>query len=199
MHAYQRRTRRKYVRVGSYAASMPRKVPRRYARKRHRFRSMSEGKKRGLIYMQCVGTRRASKSCGRDLMQPAASKTRSHCHGTCWLAKPNHLHHRCNSTPGANCAKTVTVRLAQATAITAKPRCPDMVHRTSALAWRLLSSPSTFPTSATQLAATVPALRMFQPTGCSIEGVDAYASIFLSQHSQRCAAHACAERRAVRL
>ncbi|CAD7726130.1 hypothetical protein LMG31884_39240 [Xanthomonas hydrangeae] len=31
LHAYRRGTRRKHVRVGSYAASMPRKIPRRHA------------------------------------------------------------------------------------------------------------------------------------------------------------------------
>ncbi|APR12190.1 hypothetical protein BI312_17745 [Xanthomonas citri pv. citri] len=36
LHAYQRGTRRKYVRVGSGAASMPLKVPHRCARKHHR-------------------------------------------------------------------------------------------------------------------------------------------------------------------
>ncbi|PPU35884.1 hypothetical protein XcyCFBP4188_21040 [Xanthomonas hortorum pv. cynarae] len=44
MHAYWRGTRRKYVRVGSSAASMPHKVPRRYARKHLRLSSATDGK-----------------------------------------------------------------------------------------------------------------------------------------------------------
>ncbi|PPT69533.1 hypothetical protein XarbCFBP8142_08310 [Xanthomonas arboricola] len=43
LHAYRRGTRRKYVRVGAYAASMPHKVPCRYARK-HRVVPVSAGK-----------------------------------------------------------------------------------------------------------------------------------------------------------
>ena len=42
LHACQRRTRRKYVRVGSGAASMPLKVPRRHACKHHRLLSVAE-------------------------------------------------------------------------------------------------------------------------------------------------------------
>ncbi|CAD0307369.1 hypothetical protein CFBP2533_07920 [Xanthomonas hortorum pv. pelargonii] len=62
LHAYQRGTRRKYVRVGSYAASMPRKVPRRYARKRHRFRSMSKGKTGSDVHAVCW-----NKACQQKL------------------------------------------------------------------------------------------------------------------------------------
>ncbi|MBB3812429.1 hypothetical protein FHY13_000735 [Xanthomonas arboricola] len=42
LHAYRRGTRRKYVRVGSGAASMPLKVPHRHARKHHRLLSVAE-------------------------------------------------------------------------------------------------------------------------------------------------------------
>ncbi|PPT42567.1 hypothetical protein XarjCFBP7653_03160 [Xanthomonas arboricola] len=42
MHAYRRGTRRKYVLVGSGAASMPLKVPHRHARKHRRLLSVAE-------------------------------------------------------------------------------------------------------------------------------------------------------------
>ncbi|SOU08132.1 hypothetical protein LMG19144_03202 [Xanthomonas arboricola pv. fragariae] len=42
LRAYRRRTRRKYVHVGSGAASMPLKVPRRHPRKHHRLLSVAE-------------------------------------------------------------------------------------------------------------------------------------------------------------
>ncbi|PPT49533.1 hypothetical protein XarjCFBP1022_05135 [Xanthomonas arboricola] len=46
LHACRRGTRRKYVHVGSYAASVPHKVPRRHARKHHRLVSGCLQKKR---------------------------------------------------------------------------------------------------------------------------------------------------------
>ncbi|APO95076.1 hypothetical protein BI313_11100 [Xanthomonas vesicatoria] len=45
LRAYRRGTRRKYVHVGSGAASMPLKVPRRHARKHHRLQPATEGKR----------------------------------------------------------------------------------------------------------------------------------------------------------
>ncbi|AZB52638.1 hypothetical protein FPL06_06725 [Xanthomonas citri pv. glycines] len=42
MHAYRPGTRREYVHVGSGAASMPLKVPHRYASKHHRLLSAAE-------------------------------------------------------------------------------------------------------------------------------------------------------------
>ncbi|PPU52651.1 hypothetical protein XarbCFBP6827_14625 [Xanthomonas arboricola] len=44
LHAYRCGTRRKYVHVGSGAASMPLKVPRRHPRKHHRSLSATERK-----------------------------------------------------------------------------------------------------------------------------------------------------------
>ncbi|QNM59968.1 hypothetical protein XHV734_1142 [Xanthomonas hortorum pv. vitians] len=50
--AHHRGTRRKYVRVGSYAASMPRKVPRRWAgkdRSRWSVCTVTSGARRALV------------------------------------------------------------------------------------------------------------------------------------------------------
>ncbi len=55
LHAYRRGTRRKYVRVGSGAASMPLKVPHRYARKHHRLLSVAETKAKGSL--RCTSSR----------------------------------------------------------------------------------------------------------------------------------------------
>ncbi|APP78358.1 hypothetical protein E1J23_17900 [Xanthomonas gardneri] len=43
LHAHRRGTRRKYVPVGAYAASLPHKVPRGHARKHHRLLSVAVG------------------------------------------------------------------------------------------------------------------------------------------------------------
>ncbi len=58
LHAYRRGTRRKYVHVGSGAASMPLKVPHRYPRKHHRFSSTAERKS---------GIRSGDRASGRSL------------------------------------------------------------------------------------------------------------------------------------
>ncbi|MBB3842521.1 hypothetical protein FHT13_000084 [Xanthomonas arboricola] len=58
LHACRHGTRRKYVRVGSGAASMPLQVPRRYARRHHRFSSTAERKS---------GTRSGDRASGRSL------------------------------------------------------------------------------------------------------------------------------------
>ncbi|MEQ7895875.1 hypothetical protein ABQV12_17890, partial [Xanthomonas arboricola] len=57
-HAYRRGTRRKYVHVGSGAASMPLKVPRRHARKHHRLLSVAESNAGGL--QGCRGLNRTA-------------------------------------------------------------------------------------------------------------------------------------------
>ncbi|SUZ27479.1 hypothetical protein CPBF424_12650 [Xanthomonas euroxanthea] len=53
--AYRRGTRRKYVHVGSGAASMPLKVPHRYARKHHQLLSVAETKAKGSL--RCTSSR----------------------------------------------------------------------------------------------------------------------------------------------
>ncbi|NJC43593.1 UNVERIFIED_ORG: hypothetical protein FHT06_000832 [Xanthomonas campestris] len=55
LHAYRRGTRRKYVLVGSGAASMPLKVPRRHPRKHHRLLSVAERNAEGLLGRRCFG------------------------------------------------------------------------------------------------------------------------------------------------
>ncbi|PPU06311.1 hypothetical protein XarjCFBP7645_17415 [Xanthomonas arboricola] len=54
LHAYRCGTRRKYVPVGSGAASMP-KVPRRHARKHHRLLSVAERNAEGLVICRSFG------------------------------------------------------------------------------------------------------------------------------------------------
>ncbi|PPT83833.1 hypothetical protein XarbCFBP8149_19725 [Xanthomonas arboricola] len=55
LHAYRRGTRRKYVHVGSGAASMPLKVPRRHPRKHHRLFSVAERNAEGLVVCKSFG------------------------------------------------------------------------------------------------------------------------------------------------
>ncbi|APP75245.1 hypothetical protein BJD12_08275 [Xanthomonas vesicatoria ATCC 35937] len=55
MHAYRRGTRRKYVHVGSGAASMPLKVPRRHARKHYRLLSVAKRNAKSLVVWTSFG------------------------------------------------------------------------------------------------------------------------------------------------
>ncbi|SOU08522.1 hypothetical protein LMG19144_03610 [Xanthomonas arboricola pv. fragariae] len=67
LHAYRRGTRRKYVHVGSGAASMPLKVPPRYARRHYRFSSTADGKS---------GIRSGDHASGRGLCGRSSAANR---------------------------------------------------------------------------------------------------------------------------
>ncbi|MGQ5358973.1 hypothetical protein ACULME_08470, partial [Xanthomonas arboricola pv. corylina] len=55
LHACRCGTRRKYVRVGSGAASMPLKVPHRHTRKHHRLLSVAERNAEGMLGWRSFG------------------------------------------------------------------------------------------------------------------------------------------------